>query len=356
MPSLLVHSQPLRAFISTLLTRYEAVEEVAELVSDSIVAANLRGVDSHGVLLLLPYIEQLENGSIDRRAVGEVAAESGCCLTYDGQNAFGQVVANRCTAHALRLARQYGVAVVVARNSNHFGAAAYWGQRIAAGGCIGIVTTNASPGVPPWQGSEARLGTNPICMAVPGAESGGWLFDMATTTVALGKIHNAIWKGETSIPLGWATDPGGNPTTDPQAAIAGFATPLGGYKGTGLAMMAEILSAVLSGGPIATDVGSLRAGENLPLRISHLFLAIDPERFLSLAEFLKRMHWFTESVKSSAPAPGYHEVLFANEPECRTEQLRLREGIPIPERLFEELARVAHRLHVPLPPVSRAAE
>jgi LDH2 family malate/lactate/ureidoglycolate dehydrogenase len=178
---------------------------------------------------------------------------------------------------------------------------------------------------------------------------------MATTTVALGKIHHAAWMGESSIPLGWATDESGNPTTDPQAAIDGFPTPLGGYKGTGLAMMAEILSAVLSRGPVGTEVGTMRAGENLPLRISHLFLAIDPERFVSLTEFLKRMHWFTESVKSSSPSPGYQEVLVANEPECRTEQRRLREGIPIPERLFEALAQVAQRLDVSLPPVWRAA-
>jgi LDH2 family malate/lactate/ureidoglycolate dehydrogenase len=176
---------------------------------------------------------------------------------------------------------------------------------------------------------------------------------MATTTVALGKIHNAAWRGESSIPLGWATDQSGNPTTDTQAAIDGFPTALGGYKGSGLAMMVEILSAVLSGGPIAMQVGTMRAGENLPLRVSHLFLAIDPERFISLAEFLKRMEWFTQCVKSSAPSPGYEEVLFANEPEYRTEQRRLHEGIPIPERLFEALAKAAQPLNVPLPPVWR---
>jgi LDH2 family malate/lactate/ureidoglycolate dehydrogenase len=228
MSFLLVHSQPLRDFCSALLIRYEVVSEVAELVSDSLVAANLRGVDFHGVQMLLPYIDQLAKGGIDRRAVGEVAAESGCCLTYDGHNAFGQVVADRCTTHALRLVRQSGVSAVVARNSNHFGAASYWGQRIAAAGCIGIVTCNTSPLVPPWQGREARLGTNPICMAVPGAERGGWLLDMATTTVADGKLYNAVWRGESSIPIGWATDVNGNPTTDPQAAIDGFPTPLGG--------------------------------------------------------------------------------------------------------------------------------
>jgi ureidoglycolate dehydrogenase (NAD+) len=121
-------------------------------------------------------------------------------------------------------------------------------------------------------------------------------------------------------------------------------------------MMAETLSAVLSGGPIGTEVGTLRDGEAPPLRISHMFLAIDPDRFVGLAEFLKRMQWFTADVKSSAPSPGYQEVLFANEPETRTEQCRLREGIPVPERLFEALARVARPLDVQLPTVWRAAQ
>jgi LDH2 family malate/lactate/ureidoglycolate dehydrogenase len=345
----LVHWQPLRDFCSTLLVRHGVSVEVAELVGDSLVAANLRGVDSHGVQMLLPYIGQLVNGSIDGQAMGEVAAESGGCLTYDGHNGFGQIAAERCVAHAVRLGRNFGVSVVVARNSNHFGAAAYWGQRIAAEGCIGIVTCNTSPAVPPWQGREARLGTNPFCMAVPGSEHGGWLLDMATTTVALGKIHDAVWMGKPSIPAGWVTDASGNPITDPQEAINGLPTPLGGYKGTGMAMMVEILSAVLSGGPVGPDVGTLRAGEDTPQRVSLMFLAIDLERFVNLAEFLKRMRSFTEGVKSSAPAPGYEEVLVANEPEYRAEQRRKREGIPIPARLFEALGQAARPFDLPLP-------
>jgi LDH2 family malate/lactate/ureidoglycolate dehydrogenase len=263
------------------------------------------------------------------------------------------VVADRCVKHAVRLAKQSGASVVVARNSNHFGAAAYWGERIAAKGCIGIMTCNTSPLVPPWQGREARLGTNPICMAVPGAESGGWLLDMATTTVSLGKLYDAALKGESSLPPGWATDKNGKPTTDPQAALSGFPTPLGGYKGTGLAVMGEILSAVLSGGPMTTEVGTLRADVEAPRRVSQMFLAIEAGRFMGLTEFSKRMHWLTENLKSAAPAEGFEEVLYANEPECRNERRRSRQGIP---RLFEELEQLAKPLGVALPPAWAAAQ
>ena len=149
------------------------------------------------------------------------------------------------------------------RESNHFGAAAYWAQRIASHGMIGIVLCNATPLVAPWQGKEPRLGTNPICMALPGGNV--WLLDMATTTVAMNRIWKAAANGEPTIPAGWAMDKDGHPTTDTQAAVGGSPMPLGGYKGTGLAVMVEILCAVLSGGAMATELGGLRV-KGKPMR------------------------------------------------------------------------------------------
>ena len=181
----------LRNFCHEILAACGVPEAHAHLVSDSIVAAGLRGVDSHGVQLLPTYVAQLEAEAMDPHAVGKVASESGACLTYDGENGLGQVVAEHCTDHALRLVRKTGLAIVVARHSNHFGAAAYWGQKLARAGHIGIIVTNASPAIAPWQGRSPRLGTNPICMVVPAGQSGRWLLDMATTTVALGKVGHA---------------------------------------------------------------------------------------------------------------------------------------------------------------------
>ncbi len=338
----------LREFCANVLEALGVPKPAAFLVSDSLVAANLRGVDSHGVQMLPLYIDQIKAGSVDPSAVGHVLTESGTCLTYDGENGLGQVVADRCVDHAIRLVGQSGVSLVVARNSNHFGAAAYWGTKLGRAGLIGIVMCNASPGVPPWQGKEPRVGTNPICMAVPGDGWGSWLLDMATTTVAMGKLDDAAYRNQDTIPAGWAIDKAGNPTTDTQTALQGFMLPLGGYKGSGLALMAEILSAVLAGGPVSTEVGSLRSGFS-PLRISQMFLAIDPTRFIGLKEFQDRTARLVELVKSAAPASGYDEVLVAGEPEWRNEQLRRREGIPIPARLWERLADIAGSLNVSVP-------
>ncbi|MFN7993388.1 MAG: Ldh family oxidoreductase [Bryobacteraceae bacterium] len=318
----------------------------ARLVAESLVAANLRAVDSHGVQLLPHYIDEVRRGDMNPQAQGRIDSESGACLLYDGQNGIGQHIADTCCRHAVRLAREHGIAMVVARDSNHFGAAANWGARISQAGMIGIVMCNASPLVAPWQGKEPRLGTNPICMSVPGP----WLLDMATTTVAVNRFHKAMANGEETIPEGWAMDAEGVPTRSTAVALKGLPMPLGGYKGSGLAMLVEILCALLGGGAMSVDVGGIRiAGK--PLRVSQTFLAIDVARFMPLADFTSRMEWLVNIVKSSAPAAGYDEVLVAGDPEWRAESERAREGIPIGEGTWESLVKTAALLGVPVPPV-----
>jgi LDH2 family malate/lactate/ureidoglycolate dehydrogenase len=311
------------------------------------VAANLRGVDSHGVQLASFYLEQILDGNVDIHAEGRVAIESGACLAYDGQNGIGQWISEICCKHAIRLAREHGTATVVARESNHFGAAAFWAQRISDAGLIGVVMCNASPLVAPWQGKEPRFGTNPICMSVPGPKS--WLLDMATTTVALGKIMNAQFRGQKTIPAGWAVDKDGMPTSDTDAALnGGMPAPLGGYKGSGLAMMAEVLCAVLSGGAMSTELGGIRI-QGQPMRVSQLFIAIDVARFMPVDQFADRMRTLVAMAKSSAHATGYDEILVAGDPEWRMEEQRRREGIPISDGVWQNLTDAARKLNVALP-------
>jgi len=306
------------------------------------VAANLRGVDSHGVQLLPWYIESIEAGDMNPAAEGQVISETGACLLYDGQNGIGQGVAEACCEHGVRIARAPGLSMVVARESNHFGAAAYWAQQYSRAGLIGIVMCNASPMVPPWQGREPRVGTNPICMSVPGRR---WLLDMATTTVAAGKIYKAMINGQDTIPAGWAMDREGAPTTSVETALAGLLHPLGGYKGSGLAMMAEILCAVLGRGAMSTAVGGIRI-RGRAMRASQMFLGIDIARFLPLEEFTARMDGLIDLVKSTPAAKGYGEVLVAGEPEWRMEVERRERGIPIEDGTWNALTRTAERLKV----------
>jgi LDH2 family malate/lactate/ureidoglycolate dehydrogenase len=317
--------------------------ERAALVAESLVAASLRGVDSHGIHLLSSYLDQIAAGDVDVAAAGEIVTESGACLLYDAQNGLGQVVANICCGHAIRLAREHGLGLVAARESNHFGAAGFWAIKIAGAGQIGMVFCNASPIVAPWQGKEGRFGTNPICMAVPAGRREQWMLDMATTTVAANKIFKAHTNGEPSIPAGWAMDRDGVPTTDTGAAYAGLLMPLGGYKGSGLAMMVEILCGALSGGAMSTELGGLRI-RGKRFRASQTFLAIDAARIQP--DFAERVDWLIDQVKDTAPASGFDEVLVANEPELTTERKRRAEGIPIPDGTWKALLGSARRFGV----------
>lgn len=338
-------------FARSLLLAAKVPDENADLTARMLVAANLRGIDSHGVHLLAYYLKQIEAGQLDPVAEGRVVRESGACLVYDGENGLGQVTAKHCCAHALRLAREHGVAMVVARETNHFGACFWWARQLARDGFLGLVLCNASSLVAPWQGKEKRFGTNPICMAVPPSGDDGqepWLLDMATTTVAANKIFKAWINKQPEIPAGWAMDSEGRPTTNTEAAYTGLVMPLGGYKGYGLAMLVEILAAVLSGGAMATELGGIRFTDK-PVRVSHAYLAIDVRRFLPLEEFNARMAKLVAMMKSSAPAAGYDEVLVAGEPEKRMERQRLSTGIPIPDGNWADLVEAASKLSVPVP-------
>jgi LDH2 family malate/lactate/ureidoglycolate dehydrogenase len=337
----------LEKLASEILTAFQLPPSSAELVAKSLVEADLRGVDSHGIHLLPHYVKQLEKGNIDPKATGHIISETGACLLYDGENGIGQVISDLCCEHSVRLARDHGVGLTVCRRSNHFGAAAFWGQRMSSIGMIGVIFANASPTVPPWQGREGRFGTNPFCVSVPSSGEGRWLLDMATTRVALNKIVKASHQQE-SIPPGWAMDSKGVPTTDIDKALNGLLMPLGEYKGSGLAMMIEILCAVLSGGVMSTEVGGLHILDR-QMAISQFFLAIDVERFLPLPEFQQRMEHLVKTVKSAAPAEGYDEVLVAGDPEWNSEALLLSEGIPVDAGVWERLVEIAGTYKVPLP-------
>ena len=346
--------EPLTAFAQQLLEAAGVRRADAAMTAATLVAANLRGIDSHGVHLLTYYLKLIEAGKMSARAAGRVVLESGACLVYDGENGLGQVTAQTCCRHAVRLARQYGLSLVTARETNHFGACFWWARQLAREGFLGLVFCNASTLVAPWQGREPRFGTNPICMAVPPrapGEAEPWLLDMATTTVAANRIFKAWINREPTIPAGWAMDAAGVPTTDTEAAYHGLVMPLGGYKGYGLAMMVEILTSVLGGGALPAELGGIRFTDR-PVRVSHAYLAVDIRRFLPLETFQERIGSLIGWMKSAAPAQGYDEVLVAGEPELRREAERRQKGIELPEGNWADLVQAAARLGVQPPAIS----
>ena len=221
---ILVREPELLDFATRLLEGAGVESGKAQLVAASLVEGNLRGVDSHGVAVLPHYIDQIEAGDVEPEREGRAISECGGCLLYDAGHGFGFVTAEICCGHAVRLARANGISIVIAREASHFGGvigvAALWTRRISAEGMIGIAMCDAGPQVAPWQGKDRRIGTNPISVSVPHPEGHGWLLDMATTTVAAGKIYKAMINGKDTIPHGWAMDSEGVPTTSVAAALS----------------------------------------------------------------------------------------------------------------------------------------
>ena len=342
----LVDATRLHDLCSRLLEGVGVNRSDATFTATALVASNLRGVDSHGVALLRYYLEQMEHGDMAPQASPELLHNSGCTALVDGHNAIGQLVARFSCDQAIKLAIDHGCGIVSARHSNHFGAAAYWVQRLNAAGFIGIVLCNASPTVAPWQGKEGRLGTNPVCFGVPG--SSPFLLDMATTTVAANKIFNAHSAGQPEIPPGWALDSEGLPTTSTEKAYAGLLNPLGGYKGSGLAVMVEMLCGVLSGGAMANQLGGIRF-RGKPVDVSQFYLALDPKCFLDPGQYETRAQQLTSTLKQVKPASGYDEVLVAGEPELRKDTERRKQGIPLADDTWQSLTDWAAKLKIPLP-------
>lgn len=346
---MLISEANLRDFTTQLFVAAGVSPDESAAMAEALVLTNLRGVDSHGVQLLPHYIGQIERGEVNLGAKGHVVSESGACIVYDAENALGQVTAAICAEHASRLARAFGLGMVVARECNHFGAAFLWSRVMSSHGYIGVTMCDASMLVPPWQGREPRFGTNPICVSVPHPDGKGWLLDMATSAIAHAKLEQAKLRGEQTIPHGWSLDREGLPTTDMATALNGFLMPLGGYKGSGLGMMVEILSGVLAGGAtFGTHVTGLRH-KGRPMRANQTFLAIDVARFLPLDDFYARMDWLIKEVKSAQPARGYDQVLVAGEPEARAMVERTVNGIPIPDGVWATIAETAQRLGVAAP-------
>ncbi|HYH88215.1 MAG TPA: Ldh family oxidoreductase [Solirubrobacteraceae bacterium] len=316
----------------------------AQTVAVSLVHANRRGTDSHGVARLPTYSQRLRDGHMNRNPAPKVERDDGAVALVDGDQGPGQVAGVFATDLSIDLARRCGAGVVVAHRSSHYGAAGYYAIRAAEAGMVGMSTTNSEPYVVPYGGIGHALGTNPIALAAP-LPDGIWDTDMATSQVAVNKIFNARDEGRT-IPEGWGVDSEGRTTTDPNEVYA--AVPLGGYKGYALAVLVEVLSGVLSGSGVGHGIGRLYEDPH-PQDVGHFHLAIDIDRLTGRergAELLARL---LGDLKAIPPAPGHDEVLVPGEPEQRAQAERERDGIPLPPTLWASLEELSAELGVTAP-------
>ncbi|MCB1512449.1 MAG: Ldh family oxidoreductase [Hyphomicrobiaceae bacterium] len=342
----ILKAAPLRSAIQALLEGCGASAEEAEIISRHSVAANLAGHDSHGVIQIPIYIDRVAKGHIVPGAPFDIKQETPTTTVIDGNWGFGYVVAERATKLTIEKAKAQNVAAATIFRQSHIGRVAAYPLMAAREGMIAIMTADSgrSPKhVAPFGGREARLGTNPICIAVPADLEAPLVVDMATSAVAAGKIKLAQAKGA-QIPEGWIVDGDGKPTTDPFIyGKGGVLLPLGGpegHKGYGLSAMVEILSALLPGLGFGVEpTGRHNDG---------CFLAVfKVSAFRDLATFKREVAEFAAYLKSTPPADGFNEVLYPGEIELRREKECLANGIAVDDKTWKQLKELADKFGIP---------
>jgi LDH2 family malate/lactate/ureidoglycolate dehydrogenase len=318
--------------------------EFSAIVAESLVSADLRGVYSHGVVRLESYIQRIEAGvmQLDAPVTAEMDGEAVALL--NANNTFGQVAGHRAMTLAIEKAKRYGAGIVAVRNSNHFGIAAYYAMLALKAEMVGCVLTNSSPAVAVYGTKTPLIGTNPLAIAIPAGERDPIVLDMSTSVVARGKIRYAALTGQ-PIPLGWARDTEGNPTTDAKAALKGTLEPIGGFKGSGLSLIIDLVCGVLTETGLTGGVKNITDASG-PAGTGHFFAALNLSRFIDPQRFKAHIDSVIGHIKS-LPATEEGGIFMPGEIESNNTRERMKTGIPLGDEVVGLLNGVAARYGAP---------
>lgn len=326
-----------------ILTSVGATVREATIVAESLIAADARGIHSHGLMRLPVYIEAVEQGGIVADAPIKWRTESGATHRLDAASGFGQVAMSCAVERATELARDHGVAVIAVENSTHYGAGAYWTDQLADCGLVAFLVSTTGAAVAPFGSSQKLLGTNPLSISFPTGEQ-PVTADMATSAGAYGKIVNAVGAGD-PIPDGWAIDAAGNPTTDAEEALKGSLLPFGGPKGSALAVMIELLAGAAGGGRFAHQTVDIWADRSSRMGTGALLLAFDPCSLHDSDAPIRRAQEFRDDLRSLEPAPGFAAVLAPGDLEAGAAE-RSGQDISLPVHVYDAIQALALRLGV----------
>ncbi len=326
-PEQRVDAEKLQALVTSIFEQSGMTRDDAALLADTLVYADLGGIHSHGVLRVPEYLKKLTTGGVDPRGEPEIVREYGGCLVVDGHNSMGQIGMNAAMQAAIARAETHGIAAAAVRGSNHSGAMAYFAAQALPHDMIGIATTNALPTMAPWGGAERILGINPLGIAIPAANEEPIVYDAAFSGSSHGKIRIYEQKGLT-LPEGWALDNQGRPTTDPAVAIDGLLAPIGGFKGTGLAMIMGMLSSMLSGAAYGLELGNMDDGPT-PGLDGHFVIAMKIAAFTDTTEFKTRVDQAIREIHNCRPAAGFDRIYAPGEVEAERRRDYGANGIPL---------------------------
>jgi LDH2 family malate/lactate/ureidoglycolate dehydrogenase len=290
-------------------------KENAAIMAHALVLADLRGVDTHGINRLPGYLARIKSGVINPGPSLEFAQRSPVMVHLDAKHTFGFIASHMAIQKAIEMASTYGVGIVGVKNSGHYGMAATWLLQAMEKGFGCFAFTNAARSMPPWGSKEPLLGTSPFAVGLPGGKNGDFILDMSPAVVARGKIRKAERRGE-SILEGWALDAEGRATTNPTEALKGVVLPIGGPKGSGLAMMMDIFGGLLTGSSFGGRVNDQYKDVDKTQGVGHWFMVFQPDMFLdSKEEYLERMDILMNDVRSSEKAAGIERIYTPGELE-----------------------------------------
>src|SRR5256714_11691871 len=317
--------------------------KVAELMTE----ADLTGADAHGVFRLPQYVRRLRKGGINPRPDIRVAKTAPATALVDGDNGMGHLVMARAAETAIELARASGLAWVGARGSNHAGAAGVYAAMPLAHGMVGIYSVVASANhMAVWGGAETLLGTNPVAVAIPAGEEAPVVLDIATTVGSYGTVNNYRLHGK-EMPEGWmASIRDGGPLTDPNRSAEGVLLPVGGYKGSGLALVLGLLAGTLNGAAFGRDVFDFNEVEDRACDTGHFIIALDVARFTPLDTFKAEVDRHLRDLRGSKTLPGFDAIRLPGEQRRQRREERARDGVPMPAELIAQLDKLAGELGV----------
>lgn len=334
----------LNEFCINMLIKSGFDSKDAEIISDTLIFAELRNVKSHGIVRLPTYIERMEKGLINQHAQMKFTNNTAAAVTMlDADNGMGQVAGYKAMKQAMSIANIYGIGMTAVKNSNHFGVASYYSMMALEDNMIGIVMSNSSPAIAPFGTKTPLLGTNPLTVAVPAKNGKPIVLDMSMSTVARGRIRMCALQNK-EMPMDWGLDTEGNPTSDPNEALRGSLVPIGGVKGSGLSLIVDLLTGILTNTAMTGEVKTVTDMSG-PSKTSHVFIAINIESFIDPDLYKSNVDTVINTIKS-LPPKGDNEIFMAGEIEQNLMDKRKTEGIPVDFEVIELLNKLAESYEI----------
>lgn len=335
----LLDYQVLKKYCTELLTRRGINRADAEITMDILLAADLRGVDTHGVLRFAAYLKRLDLGLLAKENKVTIVSEKDNVVVIDGGNYLGPVAAKLAMSKAIEKAKDNTVALALVRNNHHYGACAYYSMMPLESNMIGFTSTNTAPLMAPTGGKQRIIGNNPFSFAAPAGKYKPFVIDIAMSVVAAGKIMLAR-KNRQEIPLGWALNKEGVPTQNAYDGFegGGILLPIGGHKGYGMAVMFDIITGLLSGSAFGSKIKALQDyGTKDPMGTGHFMAALNINHIMNIDHFKQGMDELIEEIKNCQKAEGVSEILVPGEIEFAIFEKRSKEGIPISKAVIEDI-------------------